>query len=81
MLPFLTVLGIVLGACVFVAMAAAPHCEPEALKTANDAEREALRREAEHYRVCLDCNAERDNAECARCGEQLAAKYSRRAAR
>lgn len=81
MLTFITVFGLVIGACIFAAMAAAPHCEPVELAKANDAEREALRREAEHYRVCLDCNAERDNAECARCGEQLAAKYSRMAAR
>lgn len=75
----------VLGACVFAACAAAKHCEPVELAKANEAERAALRREAEEAsrtsHVCGECNAERDRAECRRCGDMLAAKYSRRAAR
>lgn len=77
--------GVVLGACVFAALVRAPHCEPADLHEANEAERAALRREAESasraYHVCAECNAERDREECRRCGDMLASKFSRRAAR
>lgn len=76
MITALIIAGIVLGACVFAAMAAAPHCEPEALKAANDAEREALRREAEEANACLRCSTEAEA-----CGHCIAAKYSRRDAK
>lgn len=41
MLTFITVFGLVIGVCIFAAMAAAPYSEPAELKAANDAEREA----------------------------------------
>lgn len=66
MLTFITVFGLVIGVCIFAAMAAAPYCEPAELKAANDAEREALRRDAEEANACGHC---------------IAAKYSRRAAK
>ena len=88
MLTFITVFGLVIGVCIFAACTSAPHCEPVELAKSNDAERAALRREAEAahrtYHVCAECNAERDREECRRCGDMLAAKLStpsRRAAR
>lgn len=76
MLTFITVFGLVIGVCIFAAMAAAPYREPAELKAANDAEREALRREAEEANACLRCSTEAEA-----CGHCIAAKYSRRAAK
>lgn len=76
MLTFITVFGLVIGVCIFAAMASAPHCEPEALKAANEAELAALRREAEEANACLRCSTEAEA-----CWHCIAAKYSRRAAK
>ncbi len=66
----LIIAGVVLCACIFAAMAAAPYCEPAELKAADDTERDALRREAN---ACLRCSTEAEA-----CGHCIAAKYSRR---
>lgn len=83
MLTFITVFGLVIGACIFAAMAAATYCEPVELAKANEAERADLRREAEDahraYHVCAECNAERDREECRRCGDMIAEQFSRMA--
>lgn len=76
MLTFITVFGLVVGVCIFAAMAAAPYCEPAELHEANESERAALRREAEEANACLRCSTEADA-----CGHCIAAKYSRRAAK
>jgi len=72
----LILLGVIIGACVFAAMATAPHCEPPALKAANEAEREALRntlrREALDASCLVNCSAESDADDCRRCGELIA---------
>lgn len=73
---------VVLCACVFAAMSYAPYCEPKELREANEAERDALSRDASsNYHVCVECRAERDRDECRRCGDMLASKFSRRDAK
>ena len=76
MTALIIIAGVVLCACIFAAMAAAPYCEPAELKAANDAERDVLRREAYAAAACLRCSTEAEA-----CGHCIAAKYSRRANR
>lgn len=80
----LIIAGVVLCVCIFAAMATAPHCEPVELHKANEAERAALRLEAEeahrtyHGRdidtACLANCSETGADACVRC---IAAKYWR----
>lgn len=66
MLTFITVFGLVIGACIFAAMAAAPHTKPRSLMDAEEAERDATASDRDETQRCAEIIAERVQREARR---------------
>lgn len=66
MIAALIIAGIVLGACVFAAMAAAPHTKPRSLMDAEEAERDATASDRDETQRCAEIIAERVQREARR---------------